>query len=53
MAWSSDITASAAKRSANLAVLVGQVEHRLWQVGRLHDAADFDGAFVFDEFAYQ
>lgn len=48
----SNIAASAAKCSTHLAVLVRQVEYRLRQIGRLHDAADFDRAFLFNEFAH-
>lgn len=28
-----------------------QIKHWLGKIGRLHDTAHFDGAFVFDEFA--
>lgn len=30
---------------------MGQVQHRLRQTGRLHDASDFDGTFAFDKFS--
>lgn len=46
-----EITPTATERSAQLTVLMRQVENRLRQVSRLHDTAYFDGAFVFDEFA--
>lgn len=28
-----------------------EIQYRLGQTGRLHDAADFDGAFALDQFA--
>lgn len=45
------IAAAATEGSTQLAVLVGEIEDRLGQVGGLDDAADFDSAFFLDEFA--
>lgn len=44
------IASAAAKCRAELAVLVCEVEDRLWQIRRLHDAAHLDGSFVLNEF---
>lgn len=45
------IASAAAECRAELAVLMCEVEHRLWQIRRLHDAAHLDGSFVLDEFS--
>lgn len=47
------IAAGATELRAQLAVLVGEIEHRLGQVGRLDDAAHLDGALLLDELADQ
>lgn len=46
----SSIASTAAKSSTQLAVLVGEVEDSLGQVGGLNNAANLDSTFVFDEF---
>lgn len=39
------------ERSAELDVAVGEVQHRLRQASRLHNAPDFDGTLALDQFS--
>lgn len=44
---------TAPKGHTYLTVLVGQVKHLLWQIGRLDNAANLDSTLLFDKFSYR
>lgn len=49
----SSVAAAAPESGTELAVLMGEIEDRLRQVGRLHDAADLDSSLILNELAHQ